>query len=106
MRGKEKQREKNTNKQREEMFLTAAGRDNFVDKEIETHRNGEETHSHSYKGPGGSDRERENTQEGTHRRIERKNMNLSRTYAGLGEREEERRGRESVEEIFKEQKTG
>ena len=52
------------------------------------------------------ERERENTQEGTHRRIEPKNMNLSRTYAGLGEREEERRDRESVGEIFKEQKTG
>ena len=90
------------------MFLTAAGSDYFGDKEIETHRNGEETPSHSYKGPGGShrERERENTQEGTHRRIERKNMNLSRTYAGLGEREEERRDRESVGEIFKEQKTG
>ena len=54
----------------------------------------------------GAQIERENTQEGTHRRIERKNMNLSRTYAGLGEREEERRDRESVGEIFKEQKTG
>ena len=88
------------------MFLTAAGRDNFGDKEKETHTNGEETPSHSYKGPWGSDIERENTQEGTHRRIEPKNMNLSRTYAGLGEREEERRDRESAGEIFKEQKTG
>ena len=47
------------------MFLTAAGRDNFGEKEIETHRNGEETPSHSYKGPGGSDREREHTRRNT-----------------------------------------
>ena len=48
------------------MFLTAAGKDNFGDKEIETHRNGEETPSHSYKGPGGSDRERERTHKKEH----------------------------------------
>lgn len=47
------------------MFLTAVGINNLGDKEIETHRNGEENPSHSYKGSGCSDRKRENTRRNT-----------------------------------------